>query len=159
VKDSLSPSLLSFMCCAVTHRASLAPEPRLRCLVELRSCPPERRTSSSLPPNSAIAPSPPSIFSVVAPLQGKKAAAPSISSSLWNLLHRHGTQWPSGAPPAMVAFLLAKPHPRGHGRACFRYGVMLSCSVSQTVTRSVFSLVAATRQRDRSTPFRCWSPG
>jgi hypothetical protein len=78
---SLSLSLLSFMCCVGAHRTSLAPGPRPRRLAELRPCSPERHPSSSSPPNSAITSSPPSIFSAVASLQCKKAAAPYFSSS------------------------------------------------------------------------------
>jgi hypothetical protein len=85
------------MCCVGAHRTSLAPGPRPRRLAELRPCSPERLPSSPSPPNSAIAPCPPSIFSAVASVQGKKAATPSFSSSSCTCLHSHGEPYVSGS--------------------------------------------------------------
>jgi hypothetical protein len=147
VKGSPSPSLISFMCCAVAHRTSLAPGPRPRRLAELRPCPLERHPSSPSPPNSTIALSLPSVFSAVASLQGKKVAAPSFSYSPCTLLRSRGEQSPPAASPAMAAATLARPCTCGHGRVCFCSSILLSRLACQIKARSMISLVAAAHRR------------
>jgi hypothetical protein len=137
---------LSFVAPAA-HRTSFAPGSRPRRLGDLRPCPPECRPSSPPPPNSANAASPPSIYSSVASLQGKKVVASSFPSSPCTWLCVHGEPSPLAAPLAMAASSLAGPCPCGHGHVCFCPCIMFSLLACQFKAHSVISLAAAARRR------------
>jgi hypothetical protein len=142
------PPLFSLSCVApIAHRTSFAPGSRPRRFGELRPCLPECRPSSPLPPNSANAASPPSIFSAVASLQGKKAAAPSFPSGPCTWLCGHGEPSPPAVPLAMVASSLAGPYTCGHGHVCFYLSIVYSRLACQSKARTMISLVAAARRR------------